>query len=71
MFSTRDEAVQSIITAIEATGEATAAEYNLDAIAEDLITFHDGAEGDTINLNAQGFTVDEDAFWQSVENHAL
>ena len=57
-ITTRNEAVQREI--IEPLGEY-AAEHDIDAIADELIT----TEG-------EGFYLDEDAdFWATVENHAL
>ena len=61
-FTTRDEAIdQAIITAIEA-GDATAEDYDIDAIADQVLGgYEDGY--------AQ--IVDEDEFWDTVADNAL
>jgi len=61
--STRDEAIQSeIITAIEATGVATRDEYDIDAIADEVLGGYD--EGYELIVDSAGF-------WAAVERHAL
>lgn len=61
-YATRDEAIQrQIIDAIEATGEATRAEFDIDAIAAEVL-------GDYSEGYAQ--QVDTDEFWQIVARHA-
>lgn len=61
-YATRDEAIQrEIIDAIEA-GEATAAEFDIDAIAAEVL-------GDYSEGYAQ--QVDADEFWQIVARHAF
>lgn len=60
-YTTRTDAITAVIAAIEATGEATAAEYDIDAIADEVIGSH-----------AAGYAItdDEHAFWAAVANHA-
>ena len=59
-YTTRDDAIAAVIDAIEATGEATADEYDIDAIADEVV-------GDY----ASGYQLaDEDTFWAAVERHA-
>lgn len=57
-YATRSDAIAAVITAIEATGEASADEYDIDAIAAEVI-------GDY----AHGYQIDEDAFWTVVASH--
>lgn len=61
-FATRNEAVEHIVAAIDAGGEAPADSYDIDAIAKAVL----GKEED-------GFAqlVDEDEFWQIVDDNAL
>lgn len=69
-FSTRAEAIRYVERCIEESsgGPADArAEYDIDAIADDVIGDYDS-----------GFAIDDDidsggvaAFWESVEGHAL
>ena len=60
-YSTRDEAIQrEIIDAIEANRTATADEYDVDAIAAEVLGgYEDG----------YACQVDEDEFWAVVERH--
>lgn len=60
-FTTRTEAIASITDTIEAGGAVTdaSAEYDLDAIADELVTLH-------FSIDA-----DEDTFWATVEAHEL
>jgi hypothetical protein len=61
-YSTRDEAIErEIVVPIEATGVATRDEYDIDAIADEVL----GGAGDGYAL-----TVDTDGFWAAVEKHA-
>ncbi|MDK9332669.1 hypothetical protein FAM23868_002009 [Propionibacterium freudenreichii] len=75
-FTTRDEAIASIIDAIEAGGAVTdaRAEYDLDAIADELVTLHseETSEGATIASSVYfAIDADEDAFWAAVADHEL
>lgn len=60
-YTTSDEAIAEIITAIEASNEVTdaRAEYDIDAIADEVLT-----------LTADGYCIDTDIFWVSVERNA-
>lgn len=59
--TTRQDAIEvEIITAIEATGEATRDEFDIDAIADEVLSGHD---------DGYQVAVDETAFWKSVANH--
>ncbi|ARO11734.1 hypothetical protein BMR99_03610 [Propionibacterium freudenreichii] len=75
-FSTRGQAIASITDAIEAGGAVTdaAAEYDLDAIANELVTLHseETPEGATI-FSSFCFSIDadEDTFWATAEAHEL
>lgn len=66
---------REIIDIIEA-GDATAEEFDIDAIADELAIFDDGlgANGshpDDMWINARGWHIDEDAdFWATVARHA-
>ena len=59
-YATRDEAIyREIVEPIEA-GEATAAEYNIDAIADAVLLGHE-----------DGYALDEDVdFWAAVMENA-
>lgn len=61
-FTTRTDVLAEITTAIEAGGVATAADYDLDAIADDTYTF---------DTATQAFvqTADHDEFWAAVTRH--
>jgi hypothetical protein len=63
-FTTRNEAIDSIIETIEA-GDATRDEFDIDAIADDVIT----TTGEGVDYRFH--VTDDDAFWASVERHAL
>ena len=66
-YSTRNEAIErEIITAIEA-GDATRDEFDIDAIADEVI---EQVISETGRVTYQ-ITVDTDAFWAAVERHAL
>ena len=75
-FSTRGEAIASIIEAIEDGGGVADArsEYDIDAIADAVIGY-DGdqtPEGATIASSVYFFIdADEDAFWGTVADHEL
>jgi len=62
-YTTRDEAIErEIIAAIEAGGVAGRDEYDVDAIADEVLGgFEDG----------YAVKVDDDEFWQAVERHEL
>lgn len=75
-FSTRSEAISSIIDAIEAGCPVrdAADEYDLDAIADELVTLHseETPEGATIASSVHfSIDADEDTFWATVEAHEL
>ena len=72
IYSTRDEAIErEIVVAIEATGEATRDEFDIDAIADEVLIWEDGA-GTAHPLNHQGYRVtdDTDFFWAVAQKHA-
>jgi hypothetical protein len=64
-FTTRTEAIDSIIETIEA-GDATRDEFDIDAIADDVIE----TIGEGVDYRFH-VTDDDNAFWASVERHAL
>ena len=58
-YTTKQDAINyEIIPAIEA-GEAKASEYDIEAIADEVITEENGT-----------YTVDADIFWDAVARHA-
>lgn len=62
-FSTRSDAIeQLILPALEVPGVSTADDYDVDAIADEVLGEH-----------AQGYAqqVDTDTFWTIVERHAF
>lgn len=66
-YSTRNEAIErEIIAAIEA-GDATRSEFDIDAIADEVI---DQVITETGQVTYQ-VTADTDDFWAAVERHAL
>ena len=67
-YSTREEAIErEIVDAIEATGEATRDEYDIDAIADETLEAGDfGTNGSYAYRSA----VDADEFWTIVAKHA-
>ncbi|MFR1472694.1 MAG: hypothetical protein ACLS2Z_05315 [Actinomyces urogenitalis] len=65
-YSTRNEATDAIITAIEA-GDATRNEFDIDAIADEII---EQVTTETGQVTYQ-VTDDTDAFWAAVERHVL
>ena len=66
-YSTRDEAIErEIVTAIEA-GDATRSEFDIDAIADEVI---EQVISETGQVTYQ-VTDDTDDFWAAVERHAL
>lgn len=65
-YSTRNEATDAIITAIEA-GDATRDEFDIDAIADEII---EQVTTETGQVTYQ-VTDDTDAFWAAVERHVL
>ena len=70
-FTTRNEAIQSlIIDPIEANGTdiARADEYDIDAIADRIITSSTDDMGRT--LYAQDTSIDDDEFWQIIADNA-
>lgn len=78
LYTTRDEAIQrEIIEPIE-SGDATSGEFNIDAIADEVLTWHDGLGAnhrfpDDIWGGAQGYSCEVDAseFWEIVMRHML
>lgn len=62
-YSTRDEAVRSIIEAIEA-GAARADEFDVEAIADEVLSWGHNTRGEFVA------TIDEDGFWAAVEANA-
>lgn len=72
VYTTRAECIECEI--IPALGEY-AADHDLDAIADEVIEFHDAydEEAGAYWLPAQGFYIaaDDADFWASVERHAL
>ncbi|MDK6814520.1 hypothetical protein QP363_11020 [Corynebacterium sp. UMB6689] len=70
IYSRLDEAILREI--IEPLGEY-ANEFDIDAIADEMIDWHDeyNAKGE-ININRSGFHIKEDAdLWEIIERHAL
>ncbi|MGY0887130.1 hypothetical protein ACW675_07245 [Corynebacterium aurimucosum] len=70
LYSRRDEAILREI--IEPLGE-TANEFDIDAIADEMIDWHDdyNAKGE-INVNRSGFHIKEGAdLWEIIERHTL
>ncbi len=65
-YSTRNEATDAIVTAIEA-GDATRNEFDIDAIADEII---EQVTTETGQVTYQ-VTDDTDAFWAAVERHVL
>lgn len=66
-YSTRNEAIdREIIAAIEA-GDATRSEFDIDAIADEVI---DQVITETGQVTYQ-VTADTNTFWAAVERHAL
>lgn len=71
----QDFVQREIIDVIEA-GDATADEFDIDAIVDELAIFEDGLGAnpehpDDIYINARGWRIDEDAdFWAVVARHA-
>lgn len=71
----QDFVQREIIDVIEA-GDATVAEFDIDAIADELAIFEDGRganpeHADDMWINARGWRIDEDAdFWAVVARHA-
>lgn len=66
-YSTRNEAIErEIVTAIEA-GDATRNEFDIDAIADEVI---EQVITETGQVTYQ-VTADTDDFWVAVERHAL
>ncbi|MDK8345411.1 hypothetical protein QP868_02355 [Brevibacterium sp. UMB1308A] len=78
LYTTLDEAInREIVAAIEATGvvKDAHAEYDIDAIADEVLEYVDGYEEErnAYNLNRQGFRlredIDHDEFWDAVAKH--
>lgn len=72
IHTTRDEAVtRLIVEAIDASGEATSAEYDIEAIADAVLDTDDrgrwGMSDDYVDADGYG---DAEAFWAVVEHHA-
>lgn len=73
LYTTRQEAIeQAIAPALGEFGE----DYDIDAIADEVLVWHDGyganpAHPNDYWLGAQGYTVieDDDEFWAAVERH--
>lgn len=72
IYTTREEAIErEIVEAIEATGEATRGEFDIDAIADETLAWEDGT-GHEHPLNHQGYQIRDDIdFWAVVAKHAL
>ena len=75
-FTTRTEAIASIIEAIEDGGAVADArsEYDIDSIADAVIGYHSDKtpEGATIASSVHFYIdADEDAFWDAVADHEL
>lgn len=70
-FSTRNEARESIATAIEA-GDASRDEYDLDAICDQTVQWRADVDEAGVQHGNGWFeqTVDADQFWTVVEAHA-
>jgi hypothetical protein len=60
-YTTADEAKASICEAIEASGAAKAADYEIEAIFDETFTYR---------IDKYEQTVDSDEFWRIVERHA-
>jgi hypothetical protein len=61
-YTTRTDAIaREIIEPLTATGEATSADYDIDAIAAAVIGDYD---------DGYAVTVDEGEFWDIVQHHA-
>ena len=76
-YTTRDEAIErEIITPLEASGVATAAEFDIDAIADVLIEYMDAVDAKgRVRLDLSGYRLrsdlDEDEFWDTVFKYEL
>lgn len=69
MYSTKREAVDAVITdAIEAHGNATVDEYDMDAIADAVIETRTDANGRVSYAQKRG--LDADGFWDVVQRNA-
>lgn len=72
-LATRSDVIAEITTAIEAGGAASAAEYDLDAIADEAYRYDpcDGHAQDAGFVPLYDGADGVDAFWAIVERHAL
>jgi hypothetical protein len=69
MYSTKREAVDAVVTdAIEANGNATVDEYDMDAIADAVIETRTDANGRVSYAQKRG--LDTDGFWDVVQRNA-
>ena len=65
-YTTRDDAIEAIIAAIEASGEATRDEFDIDQIADAVIS----TTGEGVSYRFH-ITDDHDDFWSAVADAAL
>ena len=74
-YSTRNEAVQAIIIDPIEAGQANADDFDIDAIADEVIESH--TERDTAGMQLGNVTyrqradVDDDWFWDAVRAHCI
>lgn len=76
MFTTRDDAIdQIILPTLTIDGEDAIDQFDVDAIADEVLAYHDGWDEtrQVYNLTNTGFyqCVTDDEFWSIVERHAL
>lgn len=70
-FTTREDAKDDIVTAIEA-GDASATEYDIDAISYEVYEWkidHDTDGNELLNTGGFEQVVDDEQFWQIVAKH--
>lgn len=70
-FTTREDAKNDIVTAIE-DGDASATEYDIDAISYEVYewkTDHDTDGNELLNTGGFEQVVDDEQFWQIVAKH--
>ena len=74
IYSTFDEAVfREIIEPIESTGEATQDDFDIDAIAEEVIQYQqefDSQGRERVDEAGYFLAVDTETFWKTVERFA-
>lgn len=74
-FSTRNEAIESLIIDAINSGDANAADYDIEAIADEVIEQHaDEDDNGTTHGDvwySQRDDVDADAFWTIVADHEI